>query len=81
MTPSFTVGVDSSREVRARLRHGSCDHCHPIDEMRHMMIFLRLVGLSEKDVDLMIEVTPAKLLERTRHQAMARIYLNFTSIG
>jgi len=42
---------------------GAATHAHPIDEMRHMMMSLRLAGLSEKDVGLMTKVTPAKLLE------------------
>jgi len=42
---------------------GAATHCHPIDEMRHMMVSLRLAGLSEKEVDQMTKVTPAKLLE------------------
>jgi hypothetical protein len=41
---------------------GAATHCHPIDEMRHMMVSLRMNGLSEKDVDLMTKDTPAKLL-------------------
>ncbi len=41
---------------------GAATHCHPIDEMRHMMMSLRLNGLSEEEVDLMTKKTPAKLL-------------------
>jgi hypothetical protein len=41
---------------------GAATHCHPIDEMRHMMMSLRMNGLSEREVDLMTKVTPAKLL-------------------
>jgi hypothetical protein len=42
---------------------GAATHCHPIDEMRHMMMSLRLAGIPEKDVDMMTKITPAKLLE------------------
>jgi hypothetical protein len=41
---------------------GAETHCHPIDEMRHMMVSLRMNGLSEKEIDLMAKTTPAKLL-------------------
>ncbi len=41
---------------------GAATHCHPIDEMRHMMVSLRMHGLSEAEVDLMTKVTPAQLL-------------------
>jgi hypothetical protein len=41
---------------------GAATHCHPIDEMRHMLFSLRMNGLSEKEVDLMAKITPAKLL-------------------
>lgn len=41
---------------------GAATHCHPIDEMRHIMMSLRLQGISEKDIDLMTKITPAKLL-------------------
>jgi hypothetical protein len=41
---------------------GAATHCHPIDEMRHMLFSLRMSGLSEKEVDLMTKITPAKLL-------------------
>ena len=42
---------------------GATTHCHPIDEMRHMMMSLRLAGIPMKDIDLMTKITPAKLLE------------------
>jgi hypothetical protein len=42
---------------------GAATHCHPIDEMRHAMMSLRLSGLTENDIDLMTKITPAKLLE------------------
>jgi hypothetical protein len=41
---------------------GAATHCHPIDEMRHMMMSLRMNGISEKEVDLMTKITPAYLL-------------------
>jgi hypothetical protein len=41
---------------------GAATHCHPIDEMRHMMMSLRMNGISEKDVNLMTKITPAALL-------------------
>jgi hypothetical protein len=42
---------------------GAATHSHPIDEMRHMMMSLRLAGLSEKEIDLMTKTTPEELLE------------------
>jgi len=54
---------------------GAATHCHPIDEMRHMMMSLRLAGLSEKEVDLMTKVTPAKLLELDEPQKPWRGYI------
>ena len=41
---------------------GATTHCHPIDEMRHMMMSLKMNGISEKEVDLMTKITPAYLL-------------------
>ncbi len=42
---------------------GAATHCHPIDEMRHLMMSLRMNGVSEKEVDLMTKITPASLLD------------------
>jgi len=54
---------------------GAATHCHPIDEMRHMMVSLRMNGLSEKDVDLMTKDTPAQLLSLDEESKPWRGYI------
>jgi len=54
---------------------GAATHCHPIDEMRHIMMSLRLNGLSQEEVDLMTKKTPAKLLSLDEPPKLWRGYI------